>query len=392
MNSARWLLACFGLTCPAFADEATRSPPSPEPATQVDTSRVGSRDGDNDSARLKPGAEGPRTLAGSPGSLGPSGRSGNGRTQPFLPPTLLYVQHTERKAWIGFEIHQGYEVQTHRKHPLAGLLGVPAGPTEVVFSFGQSYSGTYDFAMSTQYSGPVLSLDQNPVLLFGAMHWKPVDTSIPRIVSWYGGISHQSNGMFLDDTGMYRRFNRMRPSGTDTILAQQFASMGWNYWWTRLSYWNGDQRSEKGLCHASLELREYLPQESFWGWGGPLEDTSSFLKEDSRYAKGYPRYDGIRLQLGYTSRKLCRSEKRLGVDLGFQTGYRIDKATDLLENGSYGLVLHWIWSGQNPNDEEPGFGLFAGMEHGHFNLARYWRPETRIRAGLVIPVQSLHRF
>ncbi len=335
---------------------------------------------------------------------------------PFIGPSTLFLQCSSIDAPIGFSLNQGFEVVQAWKDnggkidiqrdgccralgwaktilyfpvtgPVAGLQWLFGLKKDSFYlSEGMVYSGQYDFAFGTQYSGPVISLEQNPALFVG-YHGIKKDSSDEDAI--YVGVSHQSNGMFLDSKSMYHTFDSLTMHDQTPLNSQEFASMGWNYWWIR-SVWNfGKPGSKKCYQQLAVELRHYIPQDKYFPWqSGRLEDTSSFI--DSVANLGYAQYDGLRLHYsGIAPKNKCLF--RPGLDLNLQLGQpfrHVEDFSDRFTFGSIQTVLRLILDKPLANSHANGFGIQFGWEYGHILLARYWSLENRFTLGFTLPIQS----
>jgi hypothetical protein len=134
--------------------------------------------------------------------------------------------------------------------------------------FRANYRGGYDF--NTGYaSGPIVSRLQNPSLF--------LEFDRNSNSSWMLGWAHQSNGQLISsdtDAALFTRFNK--GSNNPQSDAQDFASMGWDYYWARYT------RDYTGFGY-SAEYRYHIRQGSEFSKSTPgfgsrdrIEDTSFF--------------------------------------------------------------------------------------------------------------------
>jgi len=335
---------------------------------------------------------------------------------PFIGPSALFFQHSSIDAPIGFSLNQGFEVVSNWTRSkdrvdlyrmgccrdwrvIKSILSAPVtlplwglqwlygtGKDSLYYSGGFVYSGQYDFAFGSQYSGPVISLEQNPALFVG-YHGISRDSSGENAI--FVGVSHQSNGMFLDHKSMFDAFDTLPKLNSLPLHGQEYASMGWNYWWIR-PVWNwGAPGAQNRFQQWSLELRHYIPQNHLFPWqSGRLEDTSNFIDPGTRL--GYEQYDGLRIHYSFIGAR-TRCNWRPGFDANLQLGQPFRNTFDFgeeLRNGSFQVFLRLILDKPVANSHANGFGLQAGWEYGHILLARYWARETRLSIGFTLPIQS----
>jgi hypothetical protein len=172
----------------------------------------------------------------------------------------------------------------------------PFGPTFqlnqgfTIYYFGSHqflrfhYRGAYDFNTGTE-SGPVVSRLQNPMVFyeydFRAAH-----------IGILAGWAHESNGQILQDTGDASAY-RVVNSGKNGYDPQDYASMGWDYWWAGFAH-------NLGRLRYTAEYRFHVRQVSEWpigdAFGGSvrgIEDTSFF---DGARHRGIKAVDGLRAQ------------------------------------------------------------------------------------------------
>ncbi len=148
------------------------------------------------------------------------------------------------------------------------------------------YHGAFDFYYGSMTSGPVLSRLQNPELYYEI--GKVMDLEVLQRWGLKFGAAHESNGMFVDSLDQYNHMRATLPFDYD---AQDFASIGWNYWLLE-----GDAELKIGTYRLKphLGLRLYTSENNFFKFSG-LEDTSLFYP-GAKPAR-YPDYDGLVLLL-----------------------------------------------------------------------------------------------
>lgn len=248
-------------------------------------------------------------------------------------------------------------------------------------SFGYSlnvsaaYHGGYDFDKEN-HSGPVLSRFQNPQLYLPMRFlWgEKKRQSIPLYLGW----AHESNGQFIETPEDAHHFDSINTS--KRYYAQDFASMGWNYWWLRSGY---ELRRPFPACKKigaiglTFELQYRVEQTSLLKRTA-LEDTSLF--DSSRTSGGIKGYDGTRLSLWMTYR-FCKQWDV--VVLGhFQTA---ELDNDLFfEYPSYGLM---IYPTLTLSDWRIPFFLGASSEYKH-ELSQYTRQMKQVNVGILLSTSS----
>jgi hypothetical protein len=178
---------------------------------------------------------------------------------------------SSRSGPLTFLINQGLTV----------VQGDSIWPFSAPWFLRGNYQGAYDFNM-LQSSGPIISRLQNPSL-FLQVDWLKHDLGL------MAGWAHESNGQHLNSDSGARMFEQISGDAKGPLSAQDFASMGWDYWWFRLEKahsWGG----------YSLEYRHHVRQLSGFRRSG-IEDTSFF--DDERHPRIMD-VDGIRLSVSYT--------------------------------------------------------------------------------------------
>jgi hypothetical protein len=155
-----------------------------------------------------------------------------------------------------------------------------SGPSLFVGATG-SYLSSYDFRLFDLYSQPVVSKLQNPQ---GELFLEGVGEDGILGFHWATGAAHESNGQFL---GTAADFSTIRGIGNGTLYDQSFASMGWNYVFSRLAVHLANQDDNpRQPWYAFVEYRRFVP-----GWG--IEDsvniTGLSIADDGIFA-----YDGLR--------------------------------------------------------------------------------------------------
>jgi hypothetical protein len=145
-------------------------------------------------------------------------------------------------------------------------------------SMSLAYHGKFDFYFGSLESGPVISRLQNPELFLDydsqlqpARLLNSEAQPTPAMTRWQVriGVGHESNGMFVETREQFDAFGATLPPGYN---AQDFASMSWNYAFTRIE-------SEFSLHRVrfvpQIILRLFTQHDGLWTTQG-LEDSSLF--------------------------------------------------------------------------------------------------------------------
>lgn len=271
-----------------------------------------------------------------------------------------------------FTIHQGLSI------PIRRVLN-----KDTTFAYklalSGAYHGAYDFDTERNHSGPVISRLQNP-MVFIPMRFVWGD-SLRHSIPLYLGWAHESNGQFIDNDTSKEFFSRMK-TGSKGFDPQDFASMGWNYWWLRSGYEiRRPVKSWKRLeaAGATLELRYHVEQKSLFDRTN-LEDTALF--DGSRTSGGIKGYEGTRLSLwmkyGFGP---CADIVLLGHFRTAEIGNG-----NFLEYPSYGILVAptYYWG------EDLRLPLYFGASKAYkHELAHYTRRMWSFHAGVMLSTISL---
>lgn len=282
------------------------------------------------------------------------------RDVPVIEPSWMAAEFGKHDPFLAFTLNQGLEIK------LANW-----------FKLGTAYSGSYDFRTDA-YSGPVLSLKQNPSLFLAF-----TGTSGSPIWSIPAGWAHESNGMFLTNEQEFQGFTGLRPDSCKTpaskckdLDAQDYASMGWDYLWIRGFITNATRKNRHELVfNASVELRMYM-QQGFGFGEEQLEDTAIFIRNDNPV--GYRHYDGVRISAGASYENFSlQGFGKFGMEAPIY--------------GSGGAVLSY----RLPEEIRKTYPVepFVSFETGYaLTLARYFEQNTRVNVGIIIRNPVIHAF
>jgi hypothetical protein len=243
-----------------------------------------------------------------------------------------------------------------------------------------AYHGGYDFD-SRNRSGPVISRFQNP-LVFVENYFDSIGGT-----GWsnniYAGWAHESNGQFLETSEDAARFDSINGRTRKPYYPQDFASMGWNYWWVRIGFdfrdalKSGAHENSSGFA---MELRYHVNQTS-WFRRSELEDTSLF--DGSRTSGGIRGYDGFRLAV-WTRYEFTRWLDALAI-ADFQTS---EIRNDLMfRKNSWGVLFCPVFTIPQWNYRLPLF-IGASITYKH-ELAHYTERTKQVNAGVLLSTSSL---
>jgi hypothetical protein len=174
-------------------------------------------------------------------------------------------------VWSSF---LSYEKSTSNSGPMTFLIN--QGVTVLNWNdsnfFRINYRGGYDFN-SSYASGPIVSRLQNPSVFF--------EFDCNSNASWMAGWAHQSNGQFLtsdSDAIAFAKFNK--DDQYPQSEAQDFASMGWDYYWTRYTRdFTAYSFSAEYKYHVR-QMSEFSLSHPFIGSRKRIEDTSFFDQKE----------------------------------------------------------------------------------------------------------------
>jgi hypothetical protein len=182
------------------------------------------------------------------------------------------------------------------------------------FTWGLVYNCEYSFYMDKLYSGPVLSRLQNP---FAYAEWhfgKDVvlltanGAKVKQLKHRVGlALAHESNGMILDDSAIYRSFTRSSsPLGVEERRFHNYNSMGWNYLAFRYKQkLKNSSRNVFDQGELGFEYRMYVNQSfgmsepDFWDMENNLflDPSTTGLSSSDLKKITIRNYDGIRFYI-----------------------------------------------------------------------------------------------
>lgn len=237
------------------------------------------------------------------------------------------------------------------------------------------YYGAFDFYFGTLTSGPVFSRLQNPTAYVEYLDFLSGNTWRKWAIRF--GAAHESNGMFIESREDFDRFSTAIPGDFE---AQNFASMGWNYW---LGEGFLEFKWGRVLLKPHVGLRLYTNQSGLWEFS-PLEDSSLFYWKSQKEPHIW-NFDGTVTSLTLEvpgdwgplnlwpihllpwSQGWITAGAQLG---GMQAGF------DLFDHVSYHLLLKGRWA------QWPWIG-FLKYEYSYTQpIAYYSIPSSKVSVGI----------